>query len=412
MNKRNIRIPVYFFVVVLLLVGIFPMTSIQAAERISYYIKINRKQNCITIYQKDSKGNYNLPVKAMACSVGLNNATPLGKFKLQEKYQWHELDGGVYGQYCSRITGHILFHSVYYKDTKKNTLYYSAYNKLGTTASHGCVRLCVADAKWIYDNCSSGTIVEIYDSDEPGPLGKPVSIRIGENSPYRGWDPTDPDPSNPWTFKPPTLKGVKKRTIERGSNKSELLVGVEARDFADNPIDVEVKGRISLTKCGEYKLLFQATDVLGQTTKKQVIISVKDRIAPTITRIKKKWTISEDKNDYQTHEKLTKEIKQNLLVRDSGVELGKKYLRVDDEMLWHAWKNHIYGLYKINVYAIDKAGNSSKVKTIVINYEKPKDSYEPVELPPEIDDQSEQEDGEGENMQNSEEKEQVIQSGE
>lgn len=37
----------------------------------------------------------------------------------------------------------------------------------------GCVRLTVEDAKWIAENCPEGTTVEIYDGEDPGPLGKP-----------------------------------------------------------------------------------------------------------------------------------------------------------------------------------------------------------------------------------------------
>ncbi len=69
------------------------------------------------------------------------------------------------------------------------------YNKLGQTASAGCVRLTVADTKWIYDNCPSGTVVVIYSSPDPGPLGKPEAQQIPLDC---GWDPTDPDPDNPW----------------------------------------------------------------------------------------------------------------------------------------------------------------------------------------------------------------------
>ena len=35
--------------------------------------------------------------------------------------------------------------------------------KLGRRASHGCIRLTVEDAKWIYDNCPAGTTVIIQD---------------------------------------------------------------------------------------------------------------------------------------------------------------------------------------------------------------------------------------------------------
>ena len=163
-----------------------------------YYIKINRKQNCITVYTSDENGEYTVPYKAMICSTGLYNATPRGTFHLSTKYLWRELYGKVYGQYATRITGGVLFHSVPYYKKSKSALCTEKYNKLGQQASMGCVRLTVEDAKWIADNCPSGTTVEIYDDDDPGPLGKPEAAHIDTDSPNKGWDPTDPDVANPW----------------------------------------------------------------------------------------------------------------------------------------------------------------------------------------------------------------------
>ena len=163
----------------------------------TYYIKVNYGANVVTIYKKDSSGKYTVPVKAMVCSTG--KATPTsGTYKMSNKYRWHQLNGGVYGQYCSRITGHILFHSVPYKTNSPDTLKYVAYDKLGTKASAGCIRLTVADAYWIYANCASGTYVEFYSSADPGPLGKPSAQKISSNETCRNWDPTDPLPNNPW----------------------------------------------------------------------------------------------------------------------------------------------------------------------------------------------------------------------
>ena len=71
------------------------------------------------------------------------------------------------------------------------------YNQLGTVCSHGCVRLTVADAKWIYDNCPLGTTVSIYNASSL-PVPKPSAPWLDISSPNRGWDPTDPDPANPW----------------------------------------------------------------------------------------------------------------------------------------------------------------------------------------------------------------------
>lgn len=164
-----------------------------------YYLKVNRQQNVITAYTLDENGEYTVPYKAILCSTGLYNATPLGVFHISDKYIWRQLNGGVYGQYASRVHGGVLFHSVPYRSKSKDSLYTDKYNKLGQQASMGCIRLTVEDAKWIAENCPSGTTVEVYDDAEnPGPLGKPEGIKIDSDNPNKGWDPTDPDEDNPW----------------------------------------------------------------------------------------------------------------------------------------------------------------------------------------------------------------------
>ena len=169
-----------------------------------YYITVNRTQNLVIIYGKDENGNHTKPIKAMVCSVGLNGKTELGTFQIGDQQgkparsRWRQLTGGVYGQYISRFNGSILFHSVPYFSQSPSNLEYEEYNKLGQAASAGCVRLCVADAKWIYENCPDGTTVKVYDSSAAEPLGKPTPIRIDTNDSRKGWDPTDPDPNNPW----------------------------------------------------------------------------------------------------------------------------------------------------------------------------------------------------------------------
>ncbi len=167
-------------------------------DKNTYYIKINNKANVVTIYTKDTKGKYTVPVKAMICSIG--TATPKsGVYRTSDMYTWRLLQGDVYGQYAVRITGHILFHSVPYQKRAKDTLEWWEYDKLGTDASLGCIRLTVEDAKWIYDNCPKGTQVEFYYSSDPGPLGKPTSKKISSyDEKLKNWDPTDPDTKNPW----------------------------------------------------------------------------------------------------------------------------------------------------------------------------------------------------------------------
>ncbi len=186
-----------------------------------YYIKINYTSNVVTIYTKDSEGNYTVPVKALVCSTGV--ATPTsGVYKMSNKYRWHLLNGGVYGQYCTRITGHILFHSVPYSSNSPDSLKYTAYDKLGTKASAGCIRLTVQDAMWIYNNCSSGTYVEFYGASDPGPLGKPSARKISSNVECRNWDPTDPDPKNPWNGYVEPVKTENVQEVEKAEEKTVI----------------------------------------------------------------------------------------------------------------------------------------------------------------------------------------------
>jgi len=155
----------------------------------SYVIKVNKQRCTVTVYAKDGDNGYIIPVKAFVCSPG--QSTPIGTFRTPVKYRWHELMGPCWGQWCTRIVGGVLFHSVFYNSYHdSDSLSVSAYNKLGTICSHGCVRLTAGDAKWIYDNCELDTKVIIYNSSVSGPFGKPSAVKL----PYwHTWDPTDPN---------------------------------------------------------------------------------------------------------------------------------------------------------------------------------------------------------------------------
>lgn len=56
-----------------------------------------------------------------------------------------------------------------YNSVNTMDLSVSSYKNLGTRVSHGCIRLTVADAKWIYDNVGEGTVVTIREDlpDDP-----------------------------------------------------------------------------------------------------------------------------------------------------------------------------------------------------------------------------------------------------
>ena len=173
--------------------------TVKEEKKNQYYIEVIRNQNVVIVYGLDESNNYTKIVKVFLCSVGKENSkTPTGTFKTSDKSSWGWLVGNVYGQYYTRIVGSILFHSVPYYKKDKSTLEWEEYNKLGSAASKGCVRLSVRDVKWIYDNISRGTTVKIYDGNLPKGVSKPSGIKINSDSPNKGWDPTDPDKKNPW----------------------------------------------------------------------------------------------------------------------------------------------------------------------------------------------------------------------
>ena len=170
----------------------------EAGEYQPYYIRVNRTTNCVTIYElKEETGQYH-PLKPMICSVGKEGNTPCGDFKLQERYEWRALFGGVYGQYAVRVVDSILFHSVPYYKESQDALKTEEFDKLGTAASDGCIRLQVADAKWIFDSCQAGTVVTIFDgTTQDDPFPRPEAPVLADTR-YPQWDPSDPIEANPW----------------------------------------------------------------------------------------------------------------------------------------------------------------------------------------------------------------------
>lgn len=105
----------------------------------------------------------------MLASTGTKgtNATPTGTFQIEAEREdfFYNQGSGEGAKYWVSWKDHgiYLFHSVP-TDANGNFIKSEA-NQLGKkAASHGCVRLSVADAKWMYQNIKQGTKVVISDS--------------------------------------------------------------------------------------------------------------------------------------------------------------------------------------------------------------------------------------------------------
>lgn len=161
-----------------------------------YYLEVQRLNGIMTVYRDRTK---TIPIKTIRVSVGLpSTPTPTGEYTLQRSLRWQPLMGPSWGQYGTHVQGAgqggIFIHSVACGQANSYNLPAAEYNKLGQPASHGCIRVCVADAKWVYENCSGSRINIIdgviqYNDALKGPLGKkPLTQLRGAAN----FDPTDP----------------------------------------------------------------------------------------------------------------------------------------------------------------------------------------------------------------------------
>ena len=249
--------------------------NIASGDRDIYSITVNRRTNTVTVYTKDDKGEYTVPVRAMVCSCGLGGeyTTITGDFSIYFQEPWHPLYDGVYGMFVSGFKDDFLFHSVPYETMQHDTLEAEEFNKLGEPASQGCVRMMVADVYWIMKNCDISTPVHVIDADSKSdPLGKPAAVKIPVSV---KWDPTDNTEGNPYLGKTPTLEGVTDAQIKKGE-RFDTMAGITAADICGNDISDRVKlaGEIISDKPGEYNLTYTITDDFGLKTRLTRTITV------------------------------------------------------------------------------------------------------------------------------------------
>lgn len=124
----------------------------------SWWIDVNITEQMVRVYDGDQL------VKEMLASTGIaDKPTPLGSFKIQNRGEW--FFNPKYGQGAKywvsfKDWGVYLFHSLAMDENQEIIPEEAA--KLGQPASHGCIRLEVENACWIYENIPEGTPVEIH----------------------------------------------------------------------------------------------------------------------------------------------------------------------------------------------------------------------------------------------------------
>ena len=141
-----------------------------------YYIVLDLTNQIVTVYERDESGEYTDIVRRFLCTTGrtevdeedpddVGTPTPRGIWKIggRERFGKFASFAGEYARYWTQIVGSVFFHSVMFGDRTVSSMKRSAYANLGKNVSHGCVRLYVEDARWLYYYACPGTTVEVTE---------------------------------------------------------------------------------------------------------------------------------------------------------------------------------------------------------------------------------------------------------
>ncbi|MDO5734139.1 MAG: L,D-transpeptidase [Eubacteriales bacterium] len=170
-----------------------------------YRILVFIKEQVLAIYD-NSNPEQRVLRRAFACSTGEEDGwTPLATTQIGHRREEGLMFDGSFGMYCSQVNGNILIHSVpSYGENGQLGVKPSDWNDLGKPVSHGCIRVSYKAAKFIYENLPIGTAVSVLaDASAYPEIPKGVDrLKVPADGP--AWDPTNPNPENPY-FKEPEI---------------------------------------------------------------------------------------------------------------------------------------------------------------------------------------------------------------
>ena len=131
-----------------------------------YLILVNKSKHLVNFY-KGSKGHWTIIKRNIPCTIGKSSTpTKSGNFKLSirsERVYGYKDFGSATAFYATRINAGNFFHSVLYKLGCRNPYTHSPKDaRMGKNISNSCIRLPLADAKYIYENFPRYTRTVVY----------------------------------------------------------------------------------------------------------------------------------------------------------------------------------------------------------------------------------------------------------
>lgn len=233
-----------------------------------YYILLDLRNQIVTVFERDESGEYTRIVRRFLCTTGRTEVdpedpedeatpTPKGIWKIggRERFGKFANFGSEYARYWTQIVGDIYFHSIMFSRRDVNTLKRGAYSNLGKNVSHGCVRLYVEDAKWLYYYACPGTTVEVSTSEpSQSALRKALksSLSFSDYNALQKAFYDEPEPPNPSAWV--TVDGARMRKEGKDSAPSvkKLALGTEVEVLLEGDAWVKVRcdGREGYIKRG------------------------------------------------------------------------------------------------------------------------------------------------------------------
>ena len=193
MKRMRLFLPA---LVLILSLTALPAMAMPLSEKASinlkmpYYLVVDMTNQYVTAYESASGA----PVRNMICSTGrVRGTTPTGTFSIKSNAvnAWVAFES-CYVRYGKKLTvpnKNIWFHSILYARHSVSSLSWESFNKLGSPASHGCIRLTPIDAQWISYNCKQGTTVRILYGAKNGAEAKRLKSELKAKG-HSGIQPT------------------------------------------------------------------------------------------------------------------------------------------------------------------------------------------------------------------------------
>lgn len=246
-----------------------------------YKLRVNLSTHMVSIHEWSSAASAfdEKPFKFMICSV--NGDIKAGEYpgiSDNSRELWHS-ENDLFYRYHVRFNDNISFHSAAYeKRNDAGSILPESYEKLNFGNSEYGITLLLADAKWIYENCSGESVIELYDGTDEVPDEASYNRYISLPEGVR-WDPTDTASDSLWcrtrikSLTSPDILSLKINT------PAEFMMSF-AKALDENDSDVSaciyITGTYDNSKPGLYAVTYNLIDIYGNHLTKNVYVTIEE----------------------------------------------------------------------------------------------------------------------------------------